>query len=446
MPPPTNEYVLKGGGTDDDTEGAITYFVDQEGRYYYQPTAETVNYVSIENAPVINEIQHESQVLIEAENYQTVTFVPAATENVESTYIFIVQDKEKPDVNENIKEDNYEVDQFEDEDMVDQDEQLELSPESPSQIPKKPNKNRFFKCKNCEYTSHRRYLLMRHMRCHSTERPHQCSICEKGFKTQMTLQNHVNMHKGLKPHVCNDCKAAFTTSGELARHIRYRHTHEKPHQCPYCEYASVEKSKLMRHIRGHTGEKPFRCVHCSYAAPDRFKLTRHMRIHTGEQPFRCECPHCPAKCGRKTDLRIHIENLHTAKEPVVCKRCGKSFPDKYSAKIHSKKTHICNECSRTFANKGNLIRHMVIHDPDPTHQEQAEALKLGRQKKVKVVDGHLVVSFVQLELPRNKPEQLDAGEILTVADDRGEEYVVLQVIQLEDESQQQVAFVAPPQQ
>ncbi|XP_050677590.1 transcriptional repressor CTCFL-like isoform X2 [Leptidea sinapis] len=364
MPPPTNEYVLKGGGTDDDTEGAITYFVDQEGRYYYQPTAETVNYVSIENAPVINEIQHESQVLIEAENYQTVTFVPAATENVESTYIFIVQDKEKPDVNENIKEDNYEVDQFEDEDMVDQDEQLELSPESPSQIPKKPNKNRFFKCKNCEYTSHRRYLLMRHMRCHSTERPHQCSICEKGFKTQMTLQNHVNMHKGLKPHVCNDCKAAFTTSGELARHIRYRHTHEKPHQCPYCEYASVEKSKLMRHIRGHTGEKPFRCVHCSYAAPDRFKLTRHMRIHAGEQPFRCEvcnlgfkqchslrthslihkvddkpmlqCPHCPAKCGRKTDLRIHIENLHTAKEPVVCKRCGKSFPDKYSAKIHSK--------------------------------------------------------------------------------------------------------------
>lgn len=58
------------------------------------------------------------------------------------------------------------------------------------------------------------YLLLRHMKSHSEERPHKCSVCERGFKTIASLQNHVNMHNGVKPHVCKYCKSPFTTSGE----------------------------------------------------------------------------------------------------------------------------------------------------------------------------------------------------------------------------------------
>lgn len=54
-----------------------------------------------------------------------------------------------------------------------------------------------------------------------------------------------------------------------------------------------------------------------------------------EKPvFACEL--CPARCGRKTDLRIHVQKLHTSDKPLKCKRCGKSFPDRYSCKIHNK--------------------------------------------------------------------------------------------------------------
>lgn len=28
------------------------------------------------------------------------------------------------------------------------------------------------------------------------------------------------------------------------------------------------------------------------------------------------------------------------------------------------KMHECGECHKTFAHKGNLLRHMAIHDPD----------------------------------------------------------------------------------
>lgn len=48
------------------------------------------------------------------------------------------------------------------------------------------------------------------------------------------------------------------------------------------------------------------------------------------------------------------------------------------------KTHECPECQRAFRHKGNLIRHMAVHDPDSFAQENALALKLGRQKKIQV--------------------------------------------------------------
>lgn len=69
-------------------------------------------------------------------------------------------------------------------------------------------------CNYCNYTSPKRYLLSRHMKSHSEERPHKCSVCERGFKTLASLQNHVNTHTGTKPHQCRFCDSSFTTSGK----------------------------------------------------------------------------------------------------------------------------------------------------------------------------------------------------------------------------------------
>lgn len=55
-------------------------------------------------------------------------------------------------------------------------------------------------------------------------------------------------------------------------------------------------------------------------------------IPVGDKPvFNCEL--CPTTCGRKTDLRIHVQKLHTADKPLKCKRCGNLFPDRYSYKV-----------------------------------------------------------------------------------------------------------------
>lgn len=52
----------------------------------------------------------------------------------------------------------------------------------------------------------------------------------------------------------------------------------------------------------------------------------------GEKPV-FKCDHCPATCGRKTDLRIHVQKLHTSDKPIKCKRCNDAFPDRYQYKV-----------------------------------------------------------------------------------------------------------------
>ncbi|KAK7584077.1 hypothetical protein V9T40_005040 [Parthenolecanium corni] len=507
---------------------------------------------------VVNDLSQASHIILGEDAFQTVTIVPTETNPGEVSYVLIVQ---QPDETEPVEKEEKDTDDAEDQDLTvyDFDDAEDPAASEAPESGEEEDKSKILKivarksqsvaqahmCNYCNYTSPKRYLLSRHMKSHSEERPHKCSVCDRGFKTIASLQNHVNTHTGTKPHHCKFCSSAFTTSGELVRHVRYKHTHEKPHKCSICDYASVELSKMRNHMRCHTGERPYQCPHCTYASPDSFKLKRHLRIHTGERPYECDvcharftqsnslkahklihsddsekpvfkCDLCPATCGRKTDLRIHVQKLHTSDRMFTCRRCGKNFPDRYSYKIHNKshegekcwkcdlcpyastssrhleshmlihtdqkpfrcslcdqcfrqkqllkrhqnlyhnpsyvppspreKTHECPECKRAFRHKGNLIRHMCMHDPDSEAIQTQNALKLGRQKKLQIVNGE-ELKIVPHEDDEEEDEDEDSmkeeledteekvmknelgSQLIEGAD--GQHYVVLEVIQLQ---------------
>ena len=218
------------------------------------------------------------------DQYQTVTIVPNQENNGEVSYVLIVQQNDEAGGGAagDKKGGMGEVYDFETENDTDYDEDEDMDEKTKMKFKTTQQATSSYTCNYCNYTTPKRYLLSRHMKSHSEDRPHKCSVCERGFKTLASLQNHVNTHTGTKPHRCKYCDASFTTSGELVRHVRYRHTHEKPHKCPDCDYMSVELSKLKRHMRCHSGERPYQCPHCTYASPDTFKLKRHLRIHTGK--------------------------------------------------------------------------------------------------------------------------------------------------------------------
>lgn len=598
---------LNDSNTMDDTDEG-TYFVDESGNYYYQatkdsepvltepPDGDNIQFIveeeeeddenSIGADNLDNEIEHEQTTKsrkqittkVEAADFNSVDGVAFDANDGgdgEVSYVYIMDEKDgtigddgtqdELVENEVVEEKVYEFDE-EDEEEADDDDgtdddatvkratKRKATTSAAKGGKKSQNSLAMHMCSYCNYTSPKRYLLSRHMKSHSEERPYKCSVCERGFKTLASLQNHVNTHTGTKPHTCKYCESCFTTSGELVRHVRYRHTHEKPHKCHECDYASVELSKLKRHIRCHTGERPYQCPHCTYASPDTFKLKRHLRIHTGEKPYECDvcqarftqsnslkahklihsvgdkpvfhCELCPTTCGRKTDLRIHVQKLHTAEKPLKCKRCDQSFPDRYSYKIHTKthegekcykcelcpyasisarhleshmlvhtdqkpfqcpqcdqafrqkqllkrhinlyhdpnyvaptpkeKTHVCPSCNRQFRHKGNLIRHMSLHDPDSTVREHAMALKVGRKKRVQIVNGQQVEygyedgfedeeeyegeeDYVDAEDENSMDDELpDKKETIMAVGDDGQRYMVVEVINMEEDENSQI--------
>lgn len=98
-----------------------------------------------------------------------------------------------------------------------------------------------------------------------------------------------------------------------------------------------------------------------------------MLIHTDQKPFQCE--QCDQSFRQKQLLKRHINLYHNPS---------------YVPPPPREKTHECPECHKAFRHKGNLIRHMAVHDPDSSIQEKQLALKLGRQKKIQMIDGQQV--------------------------------------------------------
>lgn len=120
------------GEVEEEADTGVTYFVDEEGRYYYQPAGDNQNIVSLQ--PEVTQdndgevklnhilfyakhsiyitkllfcwkITEDAQMLVDGESYQTVTLVPSDTGNGEVSYVLVMQEENKPVVNLNIKVD-----------------------------------------------------------------------------------------------------------------------------------------------------------------------------------------------------------------------------------------------------------------------------------------------------------------------------------------------------
>lgn len=135
----------------------------------------------------------------------------------------------------------------------------------------------------------------------------------------------------------------------------------------------------------------------------------------------------------------------------------------YVAPVPKEKVHKCPTCHRSFRHKGNLIRHMAQHDPESNVREQSMALKIGRQKRIQIIDGQQVEIMTNEDDDEEEEEEEDEdqdpteedecfiqhanikedpGEVLVNVDhENGQEYVVLEVIQIQEDGQKTIEDV-----
>ncbi|XP_050391858.1 uncharacterized protein LOC126810703 [Patella vulgata] len=83
----------------------------------------------------------------------------------------------------------------------------------------------------------------------------------------------------------------------------------------------------------------------------------------GSKPWKC--PECGDFYSSKGNLRRHLR-IHDLDRPHFCPVCNKTFVQKITLKVHMRlhsgdKPHVCSVCNRAFAQKSNMETHLRRH-------------------------------------------------------------------------------------
>lgn len=278
---------------------------------------------------------------------------------------------------------------------------------------------------DCGATFTREWKLNEHLTVHTGERLYQCEVanCGRRFKRKSHLSSHMLRHTGVKQFKCDftDCMKSFFDVRKLKRHVGFVHGDENCCKCTECSLTFKKRRLFKQHLKEHNMSVKFRCSKdgCAASFDTHMALKAHMKTHTGyscprddcetfehkwgklqkhiatNHPATFTCKECKKEFKKANGLRRHKRSHASHKPVLVCPRedCQAFFSTTFNLEHHIRKVHLqllkykCSypDCTRSFAMRESMNRHMLRHDPSSVSLKKRRRPKKSWQKRL---DGH----------------------------------------------------------
>jgi hypothetical protein len=224
---------------------------------------------------------------------------------------------------------------------------------------------RKFECDYCDWVFKREDSLKEHLNLHTADKIYRCEECPFISLQVRSLNNHIQSEHAEDKWKCFECSMVLTSNSNLKKHILSIHTDEKPYICDQgqCEFRTALKSNLTIHINNvHLKLTKFDCDKCEYSTVSASDLKKHIdRVHNNKRPHICEV--CNWGFVKPSELKIHVDRVHENNKPYKCQQCKGAFVRKSELRVHVERVHekkrpvACDECDYDGSDKTATSRH-----------------------------------------------------------------------------------------
>uniref|UniRef100_A0A914ZJ81 C2H2-type domain-containing protein n=3 Tax=Parascaris univalens TaxID=6257 RepID=A0A914ZJ81_PARUN len=199
--------------------------------------------------------------------------------------------------------------------------------------------------------------------------------CSVGFRNKANLRIHVRHHSGDKATACPFCGAFLASNSKLFYHLLRKSISvgaelvsssscaQEDLLCILCQKRFEWDALLREHCRRHVMKH--KCNFCSMTVDSPSALHRHIfSVHAKKRNY--NCTQCTKKFAQRGDLERHMA-IHSDELEFTCDVCGEKFRWRKQLIAHARKhdkdykqhTHLCHLCEAKYANGYGLSRHLV---------------------------------------------------------------------------------------
>jgi len=182
-------------------------------------------------------------------------------------------------------------------------------------------------------------------------------------------------------YACNKCDKTYSRPADLSYHM-LMHGLGKIYPCVHCEKKFVIEKQLWSHKKEMHGDEHI-CLECGISFKTKDHLTNHMKNHC---LWVCEL--CGKNFAKKTLFDQHVRKHMSqnklngrSRRTVICNTCSRTFYSEEHLRTHVCKHHECDVCHQKFLKYKNLKYHKMIHAGYEMFScDQCEALCQNRRR------------------------------------------------------------------